>query len=427
MNVYFEVLGCRLNEAESEAWARDFHQRGFRVSSRPDTADVVVVNTCAVTREAMRKSRQLIRRSQRRNPRAKLVVSGCYATLANEETQGLMGVDLVVDNADKARLAEIATRELALYAMPALATEPSENPLFARGRSRAFVKVQDGCRYRCAFCIVTKARGSERSQTIGSIIDEINGLVASGIKEVVLTGVHLGGYGSDINATLHELIATVLRDTDVPRLRLGSLEPWDLPADFFTLFSNARLMPHLHLPLQSGSDTVLRRMGRRCKTDAYAQLATTARDAADINITTDVIVGFPGETSDEWRESCDYIERIGFSHIHIFAYSSHPGTRAGALPEQIRPQIKKRRTAELHGLAARMKRDFLQQHIGRRATVLWESRLADGIYSGHTANFVRVTSTGANLSLCNELTAAELIRIADNDEQLIARPGLRAA
>ncbi len=420
MNVYFEVLGCRLNEAETESWARDFHRRGFQISKCADSADIVVVNSCAVTREAMRKSRQLIRRCQQRNPHAKLVVSGCYASLAANEVAALAGVDLVVPNSEKAQLPLLTLKHLSVDTMPILATEPGEYPLFARGRSRAFVKVQDGCRYRCAFCIVTTARGSERSQPIGTVVDEINALVAAGIKDVVLTGVHLGGYGSDLNKSLHQLITAVLCDTDVQRLRLGSLEPWDLPDDFFSLYANPRLMPHLHLPLQSGSDTVLRRMGRRCNTSAYRRLVTTAREIADFNITSDIIVGFPGETADEWQQSRDYIESIGFSHLHIFAYSAQPGTRAAEMSDQLTASEKKRRAAELRVIANRMKRNFLQALVGRRTTVLWETGLESDKGTGYTPNFARVT--GAHTPGCqrNEITTADIIGVTSSGDRLIA-------
>ena len=233
-----------------------------------------MINTCAVTGEAVRKSRKLLRRAQRDNPRARLVVSGCAASLDGEDL-GDAGIDLLVNNVDKDRLVEIASAELALPLMPATAADPAADALFARGRQRAFVKIQDGCRYQCTFCITTRARGEERSRPATEICDEINQLTESGIQEVVLAGVHAGGYGSDIGDSLSGLLARVLTDTDIPRIRLGSVEPWDLPDGFWQLFQNPRLMPHLHLPLQSGADSVLRRMARRCKSGEFARLVET--------------------------------------------------------------------------------------------------------------------------------------------------------
>ncbi|MEN8260273.1 MAG: tRNA (N(6)-L-threonylcarbamoyladenosine(37)-C(2))-methylthiotransferase MtaB, partial [Pseudomonadota bacterium] len=335
MHVHLKTLGCRLNEAELETWAQEFQGAGMNISRDPQQADLIVLNSCAVTQQAVRKSRQMIRRIHRDNPTAKLVVSGCYVTLNPDEAAQTLGVDLVISNADKNRLVELTQRELALESMPALSTEPAEVSLFSRGRQRAFVKVQDGCRYRCTFCIVTVARGAERSRAIKDIVDEINRLHQQGIQEAVLTGVHLGGYGGDLDTGLDTLINAILTDTEIPRLRLGSLEPWDLPKSFFKQFQNPRLMPHLHLPLQSGCDSVLRRMARRCKTEEFACLAEQARrEIPDINITTDIIVGFPGETEEEWRSGLNFIEKIGFGHIHIFSYSKREETKAASMPEQ---------------------------------------------------------------------------------------------
>ena len=269
MRVALTSLGCRLNEAELEHWATGFQAAGYRLSNSVDDADLVVVNTCAVTGEAVKKSRQLIRRTRRRNAKAKLVVSGCYASLQPGIINELPGVDLVVSNPEKDHLVDIVKQRLAAEAMPETATEPGQAALFARGRNRAFIKIQDGCRHKCTFCIVTVARGAERSRAIKDIIGEINGLHSRQILEVTLTGVHIGGYGHDLGTDLSSLIKMILSETDVPRLRLGSLEPWNLDEDFFMLFDNPRFMPHLHLPLQSGSDSVLRRMGRRCMTREF--------------------------------------------------------------------------------------------------------------------------------------------------------------
>ncbi|HBA65825.1 MAG TPA: tRNA (N(6)-L-threonylcarbamoyladenosine(37)-C(2))-methylthiotransferase MtaB, partial [Methylococcaceae bacterium] len=279
MFVHLKTLGCRLNEAELETWAQAFQQKGHQITRQAESANLIVINSCAVTQDAARKSRQLIRRIHRTNPAAKLVVSGCYATLNREEAEQLMGVDLVVGNQDKDSLVAKTLTELNMDSMPAMSTEPGEVSLFSRGRQRAFIKVQDGCRYRCTFCIVTVARGEEKSRPIREIVDEINTLYSQGINEAVITGVHLGGYGSDTDQSLSDLIKAILSNTDIPRLRLGSLEPWELPNDFVNLFDNPRLMPHLHLPLQSGSDSVLRRMARRCKTEEFGAIVSGLRKA----------------------------------------------------------------------------------------------------------------------------------------------------
>lgn len=414
MRVHLQSTGCRLNEAELENWADGFRGDNHQISRVAANADLIVFNTCAVTQQAVRSSRQAIRKLQRAAPGAKLVVSGCYASLQPDDAAAL-GVDLIVHNRDKDRLVEIANRELALQTMPEAATLPAESSLFARGRQRAFVKIQDGCRYRCTFCIVTVARGEERSRTVADIVEQINRLVESGIKEAVLTGVHVGGYGSDLDSDLHQLVATILRDTDLPRLRLASVEPWDLPDNFFALFENPRLMPHMHLPLQSGSDSVLRRMSRRCRGDDFRVLVDRARAwVKDFNVTTDIIVGFPGESADEWRDSIDYIESIGFGHCHIFSYSPRAGTKAARLPDQIHKHVKKVRCRELHALAGEMKKATLQRYLGRQLEVLIEGEgelLENGNtrYWSYTPNYLRVAvEVAPGLSLCNKLLSVSL-------------------
>lgn len=412
MNIHLKTLGCRLNEAELETWAQDFQKAGHNITRELERAQVIVLNSCAVTQDAARKSRNLIRRIHRENPAAKLVVSGCYATLNPDEASALLGVDLVVGNQDKNNLVEKALGELDLTTMPEMSTEPGEVSLFARGRQRAFIKVQDGCRYRCTFCIVTVARGEERSREIQAIIDEINALHANGVDEVVLTGVHLGGYGGDINSGLSDLIQAVLAETGIARLRLGSLEPWELDDRFFALFENPRLMPHLHLPLQSGSDNVLKRMARRCKTEEFSVIVDTLRTRDPyFNITTDIIAGFPGETEQEWRESLQFIERMQFGHMHIFTYSSRAGTKAASLPGQISAAVKKQRSQELHALAETMKQAFWERNLGRALPILWEgySEPADNGQKrvfGYTPNYLRV---GCLVDLHHQLENKTLI------------------
>ncbi|MFW5444148.1 MAG: tRNA (N(6)-L-threonylcarbamoyladenosine(37)-C(2))-methylthiotransferase MtaB [Methylococcaceae bacterium] len=422
MLVHLKTLGCRLNEAELETWAQAFQKAGHQITRQLDDAHIIIINSCAVTADAARKSRQLIRRVHRDNPQAKLVVSGCYATLNEDEAAQLMGVDLVISNKDKNQLVEQTLSALNLNTMPAMSTEPGETSLFSRGRQRAFVKVQDGCRYRCTFCIVTVARGDEVSRPLPAIIDEINSFHQQGINEVILTGVHLGGYGSDVDSSLTELIQTILDKTNIPRLRLGSLEPWELPADFFNLFHNPRLMPHLHLPLQSGSDTVLRRMARRCKTEEFAEIVKQARlQIKNFNITTDIIVGFPGETEQEWNESFDFIKAVGFGHIHIFTYSSREGTKAATLPNPLTNEIKKQRSKQLHKLAQTMKQHFVAENMGQEVAILWEGQKKEiennqHLVFGYTPNYLKVAcKTDKTDTIENTILNAKLHSNLENE------------
>ncbi len=426
MRIHLHTLGCRLNEAELESWRRDFRALGHQIADSPEEADVLVLNTCAVTAEAVRKSRKLMNRSHRHNPRAKLVVSGCYASLDPRETARSAGVDLVVPNEQKERLVEIASRELDLHAMPELATLPGEQSLLARGRQRAFVKVQDGCRYQCTFCVVTLARGAERSRPAAEVVDEINRLHAEGVQEAVLAGVHIGGYGSDLGSDLHDLVATVLRETSIPRLRLGAVEPWDIPERFWSLFEDPRFMPHLHLPVQSGADSVLKRMARRCKRAEFMRLAGLARSAVrDFNLTTDIIVGFPGETEVEFRQTLDLVDEAGFGHVHVFAYSPRPGTRAAALPDPVPREVIRERSRLLHERAALAKRRALEAQVGRRFRVLVEGREGDAAspWQGYTPNYLRVLidprETGA---LENRIVEVAAVGVDPGGEALTGRP-----
>ena len=419
MKVHLKALGCRLNEAELEQWSRSFRSSGHDIVNEPELADIVVVNTCAVTTDATKKSRKLMNRLHRENPQSKLVVSGCYATLDADKVAERIGVDLVVPNQQKDQLPQQVMDAFAANTMPQIAMEPGESSLFLRGRQRAFIKIQDGCRYRCTFCIVTLARGEERSRSLQVIIDEVNLLAEQGIQEIVLTGVHVGGYGSDIDSSLAMLVKSLLQETDIPRIRFASVEPWDLPEDFFTLFENPRLMPHMHLPLQSGADTILRRMSRRCKTTEFTSLVEQARSAIpNFNATSDIIVGFPGETDEEWQQTIDYVESIGFGHLHIFSYSPREGTKAARLANPVDNDIKKQRSRELHDLAAKMKQQMLASQKGLIVDVLWEQEKTNDagqqIYTGYAPNYLKVeialnnAISESNNALKNTITQVQI-------------------
>jgi threonylcarbamoyladenosine tRNA methylthiotransferase MtaB len=374
MRVRLHTLGCRLNEAEVEAWAHALRAQGHQLCGPGETADLVVVNTCAVTQEAVRKSGQILRRSRREDPGARLVVTGCAVSLPGSAPTLGRTADLVVPNADKDRLVEVAGRRLGFPAQAEPGGAVARETLFARSRQRAFVKVQDGCRHRCAYCVITLARGEERSRPIAEVVTQVRALATAGVEEVVLTGVHLGGYGSDLaKGDLTTLTRALLVETPVRRLRLGSLEPWDLAGGFWDLFADPRLMPHLHLPIQSGSDAVLRRMIRRGRASAFSALATAGcRTVPDLNLTTDVIAGFPGETEAEWRETLDLVRDIGFGDIHVFPFSPRPGTRAAGLPGQIPSEVRQARARQLRGLAGELRQAALARLVGRTLEVLVE-------------------------------------------------------
>lgn len=426
--VHLRTLGCRLNEAELETWARGFQARGLRLVREPEAADLVVLNTCAVTADAARSSARLARHLHRRNPRARLVLSGCFAELEPDRAAALAGVDLLVGNGQKDQLVPRALDLLDSPAMPALAAEPGGSPIHALGRTRAFVKIQDGCRNRCTFCVVTVARGDERSRPIDALVDEVNALHAQGHLEVVLTGVHIGGYGADLGVGLPDLLDALLARTAVPRLRLGSLEPWDLGPALFERWADPRLCPHLHLPLQSGCDAVLRRMARRCDARSYAALVDAARARVpDLVVTTDLIVGFPGETEAEHRASMDVVAAVGFGDVHVFAYSPRAGTAAARMAGQVPQATRAARSREAHALAARMKARTLAAAVGQTRPVLWERHAPEaGRVRGYTDHYLRVEAA-AGPALARTLTPARLVAVEGQVLRALPEPPARVA
>jgi threonylcarbamoyladenosine tRNA methylthiotransferase MtaB len=420
VNIHLKALGCRLNEAELENWALEFQRAGHTLVNDVEAAELTVLNTCAVTREAVRKSRKTINRLRRENPQGKLVVSGCFVSTGESGSAADLGVDMLVDNKDKSTLVAKVNDRWQIPIMPEGATLPNESALFARNRQRAFIKIQDGCRYRCSYCIVTIARGEEKSRPVADILEQINTLHESGVNEVVLTGVHVGGYGSDIQSDLTTLVTQILTHTSIPRLRFASVEPWDLGERFFELFDNCRLMPHMHLPIQSGSDSVLRRMSRRCHSTEFAALVEQARAQSPLfNVTTDIIVGFPGESDLEWRQTMEFVESIKFGHIHIFSYSQRDGTKAAAMPNQIDDATKKIRSQELHALAKQQKHDFLQAQAGNTANVLWESVNDDSCF-GYTENYARVAIPAQGANIENTIKPCVLNGVHESGNHLTA-------
>lgn len=397
MRIYLESLGCRLNYAEMAALGRQLSNAGHQLVASAAIADVCVLNSCAVTAEASRQSRQLARQMARANPSGRLVVTGCYATLAGEVGDALPDAALVVGNHRKDELFALIAE---LSEVMPTAADP-QPPAHVPTRTRAFIKVQDGCRYRCTYCVATLARGAERSRPVATIVDEINALHAAGYQEAVLTGVHLGGYGSDLGTDLAGLLRALLAQTTIPRLRLSSLEPFDLDPAFFDLWpqSAGRLMPHLHLPLQSGSDAVLRRMARRNRVaDFEALIAAGRAKIPGLTVTTDLIAGFPGETEADFAQTVALVQRIGFAHLHVFPYSSRPGTAAARFPDQVPMSERKRRVAILIALDREMGRAVRRSFIGQVRPVLWEAPVGAGVaapgtapvWSGLTDNYLRV-------------------------------------
>jgi threonylcarbamoyladenosine tRNA methylthiotransferase MtaB len=419
MKILLHSIGCRLNQSEVETMARQLMAAGHELVTDAAAADKVIVNTCAVTAKAARDARTLTRRFHRENEKSDIILTGCYATIAPQELAELPGSGQIVANKDKERLVQMIDPQARLE-LPEFEREPILRELLAgnQSRTRAFVKVQDGCDNRCTFCVTTVARGRGRSRRLGDVVTEIQALAAAGYQEAVLTGVHLGSYGRDLEwlagtgNDLRRLIGAILRHTDIPRLRLSSLEPWDIPPGFFTLWRDSRLLPHLHLPLQSGSDRILRRMARRTSRASFRQLVDTAREQIPhLNLSTDIIVGFPGETEADFKESLDYVRQIGFTRLHVFSYSRRPGTAAAQMPGHLPNRIKRERARRMIELGQALSLAFHRRYDGQRREVLWESNVgadAAGLrWLGYTDNYIRVEANGP-ADLFNRVTPALL-------------------
>ena len=395
MKVYVDSIGCRLNQSEIEKFAAQFRAAGHTVVENPAEADLVLVNTCTVTVEAASDSRQKIRQANRQG-QAKIAVTGCWSTLEADAAAALPGVQWVIPNDHKKSLVpDILNLPVEEMDLEPLARQPLPG---IHKRTRAFIKTQDGCDNHCTFCITRIARGPGRSQSEEEVLADIRSALAGGTKEIVLTGVHLGSWGSDFDPAKHlkDLVKTILEKTDPARLRLSSLEPWDLNEEFFSLWQDKRMCRHLHLPLQSGSRATLRRMARKITPEGFSGLVAMARQASeDMAITTDIIVGFPGETEEEFTESLEFVRQMEFAAGHVFNYSARPGTPAARYANQVPPEVRKKRSVAMRAVLSEASIRFRQRFVGRQMGVLWEAASAFGPQGwqieGLTDNYLRVT------------------------------------
>jgi len=418
MKVFLDTIGCRLNQSEIETMAQQFRRAGHEIVAIAESADLAVVNTCAVTAKAASDSRGKIRQIARSGV-DEIIATGCWTTLQPKEAADLPSVIRVVTNDNKDQLvAKVLNLPQNSFDLEPIARQRLPG---IHHRTRAFIKVQDGCDNRCTFCITTIARGMGRSRPIAQIISDIKAAVDGETKEVILTGVHLGSWGQDFGSHLKELVKAILQETDVPRLRLSSLEPWDLNEDFFKLWENERLCRHLHLPLQSGSAATLKRMARKTTPASFRDLVKAARQIMpDVAITTDIIAGFPGETEEEFNESLDYVRDMNFAGGHAFTYSARPGTAAARMSGQVRPGVSKERNAAYREVLNGSALAYRQKFIGRLTFVLWESMTQHNELGwqmeGLTGNYIRVTGV-AKTPRWNYVDEVKLTR--SEGEQLI--------
>ena len=384
LKVYLESLGCRLNAAEIEQLGCQLLGGGFAPTARPEEADVILLNTCAVTAEAARKSRQRLRVLHRRNPNANLAVLGCWVTAEPEAARAQPGVVWALPNADKAHAGALIA-----------GSEPTPLP-WTPGlwrHTRAFLPVQDGCDAACTYCYTRLLRGPARSVPLADVIAQAQLVAGHGAQEVVLTGVSLGAYGHDLpgNVRLADLTLALLEETALPRVRLSSVEPWDVDDRLLALWANPRLCRQLHLPLQSGSDAVLRRMGRRHIVADFAALVARARAICpELAVTTDLITGFPGETEADFASTLAFVEALGFARLHVFPYSERRGTAAVRLPDPVPSPLRAARAAQLRALGESLAAAYRARFVGEVLSVLWERRDRVGRWRGWTDNYLEV-------------------------------------
>ncbi|MFH1639066.1 MAG: tRNA (N(6)-L-threonylcarbamoyladenosine(37)-C(2))-methylthiotransferase MtaB [Chloroflexota bacterium] len=406
IRVAIDTLGCKLNQAESGLIARKLMSAGYRLVSPSDEADVYILNSCTVTHIADRKSRQALSAVHRRNPDALIIATGCYAERAPHALSRIDGVSVVVGNAGKENL--VALLDEYFTGSDCMADNSRSDLLTLR--TRAFVKIQDGCNNSCAYCIVPYVRGRAQSLPACRIVAGVKELIAAGYQEIVLTGTEIGSYG-DEGVSLQGLVARILRETRVVRLRLSSLQPQEITPELIKLWQDSRLCRHFHLSLQSGSEAVLRRMKRRYTTGDYKQAVSLIKaQLPGAAVTTDVIIGFPGETEAEFAESFCFCRRMPFARIHVFPYSVRPGTEAAGMTRQVGAAVKKERSRQMLTLSRECALNFRRQFIGEVMPVLWEQTSGAGIWSGLTDNYIKVYIK-RDADLANRLTEVRLGRI----------------
>lgn len=410
--IAFYTLGCKVNQADTASMENLFLRSGHQLVSFDGEADVYIINTCVVTNTGQRKSRQTIHRAIRKNPNALIVVTGCYPQTAAEEVKAIAGVDMIIGNQDRAQIVQLVEERLAhrqtdtLDAVHKLTASTAFEEMAAgdiTDKTRAFLKIQEGCNQFCTYCIIPYARGPLRSRSLESIRTETQRLISAGFKEIVLIGIHLGCYGKENpdGPTLYDAVKTVLDVPGVQRLRLGSLESVEVEPRLLTLMQeDARFCRHLHLPLQSGCDKTLQTMHRPYTTAKFKTLlADIKTKVPDIAITTDVIVGFPGETEADFETTCKFAESCGFSKMHIFPFSARKGTPAEKFAGAVTEAVKKERADILGRIDETMHKAFLQAMVGQTAEVLFEQPAGEDYFEGLTGNYQRVfvKSGGRNL------------------------------
>jgi threonylcarbamoyladenosine tRNA methylthiotransferase MtaB len=427
MKVAFSTLGCRVNVYESEAMAEKFIREGYEVVEANEEADVYVINTCTVTNMGDKKSRQIISRARRLNENAVIAVVGCYSQIAPKEVSEIPGVDVVLGTRNKGDVVYYVNKareegKSQVHVEGVLKNKKFEelNIEEYQDKTRAFLKIQDGCNRFCTYCIIPYSRGSVCSKDPKKVIEEVNKLAEHGFKEIILSGIHTASYGLDLEGsiTLMDIIEEIEKVDGIERIRIGSIEPaFFTPEVIEKIKGFKKLCPHFHLSLQSGCDATLKRMNRRYTAEEYAASVELLRKTLpDVSITTDVIVGFPGETEEEFSETYKFLEKIKLTKTHVFKYSPRKGTRAAEMEDQIDGSIKEKRSKLLIELSNKNEKEFIEKFIGKEMDVLVETEVKgqEGIYEGYTRNYIKVHVPCTCTDVTGKIVDIEIIK-AENE------------
>ncbi len=422
--VAFYTLGCKVNQYDTEAMVEIFERSGYDVVSSDEIADVYVINTCTVTNLGDRKSRQFIRRSKKRNPDSTIVVVGCYAQTASEEVMAIEGVNLVLGTNERNKIVDLVEsinmNEKINYVDNIMEVKEFEELSIekVKGKTRAFLKIQEGCNQYCSYCIIPYARGPIRSRQLENIIAEVKRLSRNGFKEIVLTGIHIASYGKDLNdITLIDVIKQVHEVDGIERIRLSSVEPTLLTEEFI---KEIKILPkfchHLHISLQSGSDDTLKRMNRKYDTEQYRMIVKNLRrEIPEIAITTDIIVGFPGETDEEFETTYNFVKEMDFSQIHVFKFSPRKGTPAAKYENQVAGDIKSARSDKIIKLGNEMMNSYMKKFVNKELSVLFEAYYdrENNLIEGLTENYIRVAVAG-NDSYIGEVVKTKITKMKED-------------
>lgn len=419
MKVAFYTLGCKVNLYETEVAMSLFKDRNYEIVDFSELADIYIINTCSVTNMSDVKSRKMIRHATQKNKDAIIAVMGCYSQANKEEVAKIEGIDIIIGNNNKTKIVDyIETYKREHKSIQEV--EELDNTSFEdmeihdfETKHRAFVKIQDGCNNFCSYCIIPYVRGRIRSKELKKVINEVEHLVMNGYQEVVLTGIHTGQYGKDLkDMELSTLIQELSNIDGLNRIRISSIEVVEINDNMLTLLKdNPKIADHLHIPLQSGSDKILKLMSRRYNREEFKEIINKIREVRpDISITTDVIVGFPGETVEDFMDTYQFIKEIGFSGLHVFPYSIRKGTRAASMDNQVNGKIKKERVSKLMELSKELEEDYMKKFVGKEVEVIFEGE-QDGYYMGHSSNYLKVlTKSNENILGSNQMVIIEEVK-----------------